>query len=225
MKDQIFTGEDVADALAAAGASLGVAPERLRYVVLDAGAAGPRDEPVPVRIAVMLDAVRQSGATAVRREPPRAARPGDVLARLRRVVRDLAEAAEVDLEAELVVDQERLQLQLHGPGRDLLLAEGGRALLALEHLLQRVLAREGDRRRLLIECAGFREARDAWLGERAAELAREVLEDGQPRQTEALNAYDRRIVHIAVSGIAGVRTFSVGDGLDRRVSIATATAE
>jgi spoIIIJ-associated protein len=94
--------------------------------------------------------------------------------------------------------------------------------MALEYLLQRTLARDGDPRRLRVECEGFREARDAWLGARTAALAREVLADRQARQMEALNAYDRRIVHMAAAAIDGVRTFSVGDGADRRVTIAAA---
>jgi len=221
MKDQIFTGEDVPDALAAAGASLGLPPDRLRYVVLDPGGAGTRDEAHPARIAVMLDA----GAPRVGPAHPvlpRKEHAGDVLARLRRIVRDLAEAGALDLEAEASWEEERLRLRLLGPGRELLLADGGRALMALEHLLQRSLARDGEPRRLQVECEGFREARDAWLGARAASLAHEVLADGQPRQMEALNAYDRRIVHLAAGAIAGVRTFSVGDGTDRRVTIAVA---
>ena len=224
MKDQIFTGEDVADALAAAGASLGLPPDRLRYVVLDPGGPGAvaRDEPRPARIAVMLDAGSPRGGPTGRPPLPRKEHAGDVLARLRRIVRDLAEAAALDLEAEAAWEEERLRLRLLGPGRDLLLADGGRALLALEYLLQRSLARDGEPRRLLVECVGFREARDAWLGERTASLAREVLADRQPREMEALNAYDRRIVHMAAGAIAGVRTFSVGDGADRRVTIAAA---
>ena len=221
MRDQIFTGEDVADALAAAGASLGLPPDRLRYVVLDAGGVGPRGEAQTARIAVMLDA-GQPGASGARPAPARAERAGDVLARLRRIVRDLAEAAAVDLAAEASLEDDRLRLRLLGPGREMLLADGGRALLALEHLLQRSLGHDGEPRRFVVECEGFREARDAWLGTRAAELARAVLADHQPRQTEALNAYDRRMVHLAAAAITGVRTFSVGDGADRRVTIAAA---
>jgi len=223
MRDQIFTGEDLADALAAAAASLGVPPERLRYVVLEPQPGAGRGEPASARIAVMLDGGRAPAPSAARETVPRAA-PGDAPARLRRIVRELAETAGVELDSELRVEDERLLLALRGEGRGFLHAEGGRVQMALEHLLQRALARGGDRRRLIIECEGFRESRDAWLSERTASLAREVLGDGQSRETEPLNAYDRRIVHLAAGAVPGVRTFSVGDGADRRVTIALAAA-
>jgi spoIIIJ-associated protein len=56
----------------------------------------------------------------------------------------------------------------------------------------------------------------------ALELAAAVLEDGQPRLLGPLNSYERRIVHVALAEDPRVRTFSVGEGSDRRVTIAPA---
>ena len=45
---------------------------------------------------------------------------------------------------------------------------------------------------------------------------------GSPRETEALNAYERRIVHLAVAAAGGVSSRSQGEGSDRRVVISRA---
>jgi spoIIIJ-associated protein len=74
----------------------------------------------------------------------------------------------------------------------------------------------------VVECAGYREERDAWLAGRARELAAEVLREGRAHEMEPLNAYERRIVHIALSDQPGVRSVSVGSGSDRRLTIAPA---
>jgi spoIIIJ-associated protein len=42
---------------------------------------------------------------------------------------------------------------------------------------------------------------------------------------EPLNAYDRRIVHLALQDMADIRTYSVGEGLDRRVTVAPASKD
>ena len=55
MKDRVFTGQDVDEALASAAASLGLPMRELRYVVLDPGTAAARGlKPTPAQIAVLL---------------------------------------------------------------------------------------------------------------------------------------------------------------------------
>ena len=73
MKDQVFDGATVEDAVAAAARALAIPAERLRYVVLDAGTVAARGLTArPARIAVLLSA--PAGPAASR--PPAAAPPG-----------------------------------------------------------------------------------------------------------------------------------------------------
>jgi spoIIIJ-associated protein len=73
-----------------------------------------------------------------------------------------------------------------------------------------------------VECKGFQEKRDKALGDDARQLADAVRGDGVPRTTEPLNAYERRIVHIALSEAPDVTTHSVGEGPARRVTVSLA---
>jgi spoIIIJ-associated protein len=73
--------------------------------------------------------------------------------------------------------------------------------------------------KLRVELEGYREARDEVLRSRALQLVDEVKRTGSPRETEALNAYERRIVHLAVAAAGGVSSRSEGEGGDRRVVI------
>jgi len=222
VSDRAFTGRDVPEALAAASRALGVPVETLRYVVLEAGSPGVRGlDGTPARIAVLVDAGGAGGAaTRASAAPPPP--PGPLL---RGLVRALAEAAAVDLAAEVEEAEGVLTVQLEGPGCSLLLEEDGEVLRALEHLLQRAASRPGARQRVVVSCPGYREKRDDDLRAEAKALAQAVRHDGQPRETRPLNAYERRIVHIAVSEEPGLRTFSVGEGADRRVTVARAEPE
>jgi spoIIIJ-associated protein len=89
-------------------------------------------------------------------------------------------------------------------------------------VLQRAFSPQLEGRALHAECEGFREQRDAALAEEARRLAEAVRADGAPRTTEPLNAYERRIVHLAIGEVAGVITYSVGEGAGRRVTVAPA---
>jgi len=134
----------------------------------------------------------------------------------------LARAAEVDLRARATLSQDAFLIELSG--RDVasfLLGPGEPAVAeALEHLLHGMIAHRVGPRRLRVECAGQREQREERVRAKARELAAAVLRDGQLRTTDPLNAYERRLVHMAVSEQPGVITYSVGGGADRRVTIA-----
>jgi spoIIIJ-associated protein len=110
-------------------------------------------------------------------------------------------------------------VRVSGPGEALLLEHGGEALRALEHVLQRAVSRD-EPRRLQLTSVRFRSERDGYLRELAGQLAEAVRNDGVPRETEPLNSYDRRIIHLAIQEQARVRSFSVGEGSARRVTVA-----
>jgi len=57
----------------------------------------------------------------------------------------------------------------------------------------------------------------------ARKLAQKVIETGEPQVIRReLSSYDRRIVHVEISEIAGVASRSVGEGAERRVEICMA---
>jgi spoIIIJ-associated protein len=236
MSDPVFTGPDVAEAVASAARSLGLEPSRLRYVVLEPGRpAALGVSPSPARIAVLLER-RPAGETrppvripreeeerarpARSDEQPRATRTGDVSADIRSLVRVLAETAGIDLSAEVEQGTDGLTVRLQGPGCSLLLEEEGEVFRSFEHLLQRAFRARLEAGRLAVQCEGFRDHRDGRLREQALEMAKAVEADGRPRRTEPLNSYERRIVHMVVSERPGLETYSVGEGGDRRVTIA-----
>ena len=226
MKDRVFSGADVSQAVAEAGRALGLAPDRVRYVVLDPGTPGGRGVGgTPARIAVLLEgAPGTAGGSPEHDEEDELMdrQPGAPLSprvAMRAALRSLAEAAGIDVSLELEEGADATVVRVGGADRDFFLEEEGEVLRSLEHLFQRIAAR-GETRRLHVHCEGYREARDAALGAYARELAGEVRRDGRSRVTDPLNSYERRIVHRALTEEAGIRTFSVGEGLDRRVTIA-----
>jgi spoIIIJ-associated protein len=213
VKDPVFEGRDVSDALGLAERATGRTAAQLRYVVLDAGAPGAPGQPGrPARIAV-LEARAASPAAAAE---PRL----DAATQLRELVQCVGAAAGLALEVRLEAGASATVVQLTG-GDEFLLRHEAAPLQALEHLLQRAL---GDRfeSRLVLDVAGYRGAREARLEEQVRAWAEEVRRTGRPRETPPMNAYDRRLVHLALAGEPDLRTFSVGEGSARRVTIAPA---
>ena len=141
MKDRIFSGVDIDDAVAVAAANLGLPKAELRYVVLEAGNAGGRGlKPTPARIAVMLEDGTGAGRRAGGRPPAATAPAADPRAGLVGTIRAVAEAGGLEVQAEIEEAEEALLVRLEGKDREFFLEPDGKAevLQATEHLLLRL---------------------------------------------------------------------------------------
>ena len=228
MKDRIFSGPDVEEAIAVAAASLGLPRAELRYVVLDGGTAGGRGlSPMPARIAVLVEEGQRRPAPAPSRAEASPPAEVDPRAGLRATIRAVAEAGDLDVAAAFEESENAVVVRLQGPDAAFFYGADGRGgvLRALEHLLQRLYGAALQPRALRLTGEGFRERRDEALAEEARRLAAAARVDGQARTMEALNSYERRVVHVALQGEPGVTTYSVGEGPDRRLTIAPAGPE
>ena len=109
---------------------------------------------------------------------------------------------------------------LDGKDKEILTARGGEILKALEHLAFRALGLEpAFHEKIHLDCGGFRALRFEELRMTARVAAERVMASKQPFQLNAMSSRERRIVHLAVKDIPGVRTESVGAGEERHVVI------
>jgi spoIIIJ-associated protein len=100
----------------------------------------------------------------------------------------------------------------------------GETRQALQHLLNRFLNRgDGSRYHLQLEVNDFWQRREVEL----AELAKQMADDAVTRNAEVvtgyLNSQERRMIHVTLKEDARVRTFSLGDGMLKRVAVAPAS--
>ena len=126
----------------------------------------------------------------------------------------------LDLKARLRDRDGTVILELSGPDARILLQEDGEAIVALQHILNRIVSRdERFDSRIVVDCAGFRDQRDQEVIERAMRCAEEALRTGSSVHLEGLNAYERRLAHVALSENDGVRTYSTGEGAIKQLTI------
>ena len=128
----------------------------------------------------------------------------------------------LDLTSDVGVSDGGLRVELSGPGRESLVAQGGELLRTAEYLLRRMV-RDLPEDGLTLDSEGFRAEREGALRRRAAAAAEEVRSSGEATLLEPLGAAERRIVHLAIADEPGVASESEGTGESKRVRIRPAT--
>jgi len=107
-----------------------------------------------------------------------------------------------------------------GKDKEILVARGGEVLKALEHLAFRALRLEpAFHEKIHLDCGGYRAIRFEELRMTARVAAERVLASKQPFQLNAMSSRERRIVHLALKDMPGVRTESAGTGEERHIVI------
>jgi spoIIIJ-associated protein len=110
---------------------------------------------------------------------------------------------------------------LDGRDKEILLERNGEVLKAFEHLAFRALRLEPTyHEKIHLDSGGYRALR------MTARLAAERVQSShQPFRLNPMSSRERRIVHLALKDMPGVRTESVGMGEERQVVIHPAKAK
>jgi spoIIIJ-associated protein len=132
----------------------------------------------------------------------------------------LLRIAGLELEAKVFQGEERLEVELLGEDVDWCFADDGEFLMAVEHLLPRMIRTlSGEPMAVRVDCDHFHEIREERLRSLAQRIAEEVRRKGRPHVLEPMNPADRRIIHTTLADDPGVVTESEGDGYFKRVMI------
>jgi spoIIIJ-associated protein len=126
------------------------------------------------------------------------------------------------LDAEVETTSDGTRINLAGEGAEALLAKRGEGLQALQSIVDSAFRKALGDERLLIDCMDFRRGKDNELKKMAKFLAEKAMNSGVEQSIGPLNAYERRLVHLAVAEVPGVTSESIGDAAVKTVTI-TAT--
>jgi spoIIIJ-associated protein len=137
--------------------------------------------------------------------------------KLQRLVAWLSEQASVEIGEET---EERILLEIHGDKTGLLIGKRGQTLDALQYLVNKMVNRPGDfAKRIEVDMEHYRKRREQALRNMAVRLGQKVKKKKKPITIEAMNAHDRRIVHLTLKNDRALETKSVGKGEMRKLVI------
>ncbi len=134
---------------------------------------------------------------------------------------DLLSFFELNLEIKTEFNDDVIELSVPSSSdNSLLIGRNAETLRSLQYLLSTTLRnRDAAITRVNVDVADYKKQRAEKVAEQARGWIKEVLETGDSHVAQ-LNAADRRIVHHVASEYPEIKTFSEGEGRDRRIIIA-----
>ena len=131
----------------------------------------------------------------------------------------------VNLEVEARCDEDVIELAVPSSElNSLLIGRNAETLRSLQFIVSTTLRnKEADVMRVNIDIADYKKLRAEKIAKQAREWIEEVRRTGDSYVAD-LSAADRRIVHHVASEYSDIKTFSEGEGRDRRLIIAQASS-
>lgn len=127
---------------------------------------------------------------------------------------------EFDCSVEVQAEDEGFLATVSGEDKEALLEGNGRCLSALELLVNNAFRNKLPRSyKIRVDAGDFRSRRDQELADLAYQVAHSAKQTGRTQETQPLNPYERRLVHLALAEDAAVTTRSRGSGFLKNVQV------
>jgi spoIIIJ-associated protein len=140
--------------------------------------------------------------------------------KLRQLLDRIVDELDLDASIDVTDDGETITGTLEGDELGLFIGRHGSTIEAVQHLAQRVAGGEGaERRRVVVDAAGYRGRRAEVLQRQADEAADGALSSGRPVALDAMTSSERRVVHEYLRDRGDVDTHSEGDEPHRHLVI------
>ncbi len=181
----------------------------------DMAATGGGDEDQPIESAA-AETAETSGDAAAAGESVAGVDPQAITALLAQIFHDM----EFDCTIEIEAEGEGYLATIGGDDKEALLEGNGRGLSALELIVNNAFRHKLPRgSKVSVDAGDFRSRRDEELADLALQVAHSAKESGRIQETQPLNPYERRLVHLALAEDPQVSTLSRGSGFLKNVQI------
>jgi len=142
--------------------------------------------------------------------------PADISALLEQIFHDM----EFECTVEVVAESEGFLATVAGADKEALLEGNGRCLSALELIANNAFRNRMARgTKIRVDAGDFRSRRDQELADVAYQVAHSAKQTGRTQETQPLNPYERRLVHLALAEDPAVTTRSRGSGFLKNVQV------
>ena len=151
------------------------------------------------------------------------AMPAEPAERVRAIVERVVDALELeDVTVEVNEDDREIAATVDGEDVGRLIGRRGSTIDAVQLICYRAAqhAADGERKRVSVDAAGYRERRREQVEHQADRAAERALDTGREIELEPMTPNERKVVHDHLKDRSGIETFSEGEEPDRCVIVA-----
>ena len=236
-----FTGKTVDEALTAATVSLGLTSDQIDYEVVSEGSSGflgigskdavikviskeekAKLEEETVNTPSIEEKVEATETPVVEDKPGISDEEVEKIAR--DFLNDVFAAMNLKVEMDVVFEEDdhgkTMSIDLKGPEMGIIIGKRGQTLDSLQYLVNLAVNRKAANYvRVKIDTEDYRRRRKETLENLAKNMAHKAIRTGRPVSLEAMNPYERRIIHAALADNNKITTHSEGEEPYRHVVI------
>jgi spoIIIJ-associated protein len=214
-----FEGKTKEEAITKASDTLGVSEDQLEVEVLSYGSTGIFGL-VGAKKAKIKVTLPELPEAEIKEPPLFVEEPEEVAELAKGTLEEIVSFIVDDATVSVETAPDRIRLEVEGGNSALLIGKHGRTLDALQYIVHRIVHKKHKTGvRVTIDVEGYRDRRKDSLTQMALRLGEKVKRSGRPATISPMNAYDRRIIHVALKDNAGVKTQSTGTGSLRKLVI------
>ena len=147
--------------------------------------------------------------------------PDEPAERVRAVVSRVVLALDLEGTVDIEENADEIRATVNGPELGLLIGRHGSTIDALQDVASRAAYAQvqGDRKRVVVDAAGYRAKREATLRRQADRAVADALDFGRAVELEPMSPHERKVVHTYLAERADVETHSEGDEPERRLVV------
>ena len=213
-----FVGKSIEDALDKGANYYSVSKEHLKYSVLEEEKDPASGIAVGVRIWVDRPDPKLKSVIGID--------SSERISTVRSIANEVIRATGFHLDVRVKEEDEVFEIDLSGQDRDFILDKHGDFLSAMQYIIAKILSKKHKiTKKIVVDSNHFRQKKNEELVEIALHAAEKVKKMGESYQMGPLSPYERRLIHIALNEVQGVKTFSTGDGFMKKITIAPSSEE
>lgn len=144
----------------------------------------------------------------------------EVIEYCKSLLKNITEKMGIEIKCEVKNNEDYLKFSLYSDNNSVLIGKGGRTIESLQVILRSSLSNQlGFRVNVSIDVEDYKEKQLQRIEYLARKIANEVKATGNETKLDAMNSYERRIVHEEVSKVEGITTVSEGEEPNRYIII------